>query len=98
MYEHGFDWAKNKLHKDFVGFYLFLAAQGIFYLWLMKDLRQKHKRNGQKQGKTGNFCKKQTFRPKNYTTCTRIHPRFSKRLRPTLPKIPYKNNREFFGT
>lgn len=25
MYKHGFDWAKNKLHKDFVGFYLFLA-------------------------------------------------------------------------
>lgn len=61
MYEHGFDWAKNKLHKDFVGFYLFLAVQEIFYIWLMKDLRPTHEQNGQKQGKTGNFCKKWHF-------------------------------------
>ena len=42
-------------------FLLFLAVQGIFYLWLMKDLRPRHKRNGQKQGKAGNFCKKRSF-------------------------------------
>ena len=52
---------KNKPHKDFVGFYLFLAAQGIFYLWLMKDLRPTYDQNAQKQGKPGNFCKKWHF-------------------------------------
>ena len=39
----------------------FLAVQETFYLWPMKDLRPRHKRNGQKQGKTGNFCKKWHF-------------------------------------
>ena len=48
-----------------------------------------------KQEKTGNFYKKRVFRPKNHTTRTRTRPRFSKHLRPTHPKIPYKNNREF---
>lgn len=74
MYEHGFDWAKNKLHKDFVGFYLFLAGQVIFYLWLMKDLRPIYDRNGQKQGKTGNFCKKTVFLG-NFTQPTIEHVR-----------------------
>lgn len=53
MYEHGFDWAKNKLHKDFVGFYLFLVVQEIFYLWLMKELRPRRNQNSQNHKKTG---------------------------------------------
>ena len=97
MYEHGFDWAKNKLHKDFVGFYLFLAAQETFYLWLMKDLRPTYDPNGQKQGKTGNFCKKRVFWGNFYTTYDRTRPQNFGIF--TLPrtKIPYRNNREFFG-
>ena len=43
------------------GGYLFLAVQETFYLWLMKNLRPTHEQNGQKQGKTGNFCKKWHF-------------------------------------
>ena len=63
----------------------------------MKDLRPRHKRNGQKQGKTGNFCKKRYFLGNFYTTQTRTRPQIFGIF--TLPrtKIPYRNNREFFG-
>ena len=44
-----------------MSFSLFLAVQETFYLWHMKDLRQTYDQNGQKQGKTGNFCKKWHF-------------------------------------
>ena len=43
------------------GGYLFLAVQETFYLWHMKDLLPTYERNGQKQGKTGIFCKKRYF-------------------------------------
>ena len=43
------------------GCVIFLAVQETFYLWHMKDLLPTYERNGQKQGKTGNFCKKWHF-------------------------------------
>ena len=55
-----------------------------------------HTARNKKQGKTGIFCKKTDILTKIHTTCARIHLRFSKHLRPTRPKFPYKNNREFF--
>ena len=48
--------------------------------------------------KNRDFLQKTGILTKIHTTCTRIHPQFSKHLRPTRPKIPYKNNREFFQT
>ena len=80
-----------------LGVFFIVAAQETFYLWLMKDLRPTHEQNGQKQGKTGNFCKKRYFLGNFYTTYDRIHAQIFGIF--TLPrtKIPYKNNREFFG-
>ena len=49
-----------------------------------------------KTGKNRDFLQKTGMSVKNHTTCTRTLPRFSKHLHPTRPKIPYKNNREFF--
>lgn len=40
------------------------------------------------------FLQKTGILTKIHTTCARIHPRFSKHLRPTRPKFPCKNNRE----
>ena len=40
----------------------------------MKDLRPTYDQNGQKQGKTGKFCKKRYFLGNFYTTQTRIRP------------------------
>ena len=51
-----------------------------------------------KTGKNRELLQKTGISVKNHTTCTRIHPQFSKHLHPTHPKIPYKNNREFFRT
>ena len=93
---------KNKPHKNFVGFYLFLAAQETFYLWLMKDLRPTHEQNGQKQGKTGNFCKKRYFLGNFYTTYDRIHAQIFGIFTLPAPKFPAKitgnfsdHNRDF---
>jgi len=38
--------AKTNPTRILWGIYLFLAAQEIFYLWLMKDLRPTHERKG----------------------------------------------------
>lgn len=91
MYEHGFDWAKNKLHKDFVGFYLFLAVQGIFYLWLMKDLHPRHNQNSQNHKKTGKnreFLQKMEFWVNFYTTYDRTRPQIFGIFYPALHKNP----------
>ena len=53
---------------------------------------------GLKKGKNREFLQKMAFWGNFYTTQTRTRPQFSKHLRPTLPKNPYKNNREVFGT
>lgn len=101
MYEHGFDWAKNKLHKDFVGFYLFLAVQETFCLWVMKDLRPSHNQNSQNRKKTGknrDFLQKIAFFGNFYTTHNRTPPQIFGVFTLFRTKIPYKNNREFFVT
>ncbi len=47
------------------GILLYLAVQVIFYLWLMKDLRQRHNQNSQNHKKNrekqGIFAKKRYF-------------------------------------
>ena len=78
------------------GAFFILAAQVIFYLWLMKGLLPTYERNGQKQGKTGNFCKKRYFW-QFYTTQNRTLPQIFGVFILLCTKIPYKNNREFFG-
>ena len=73
-----------------LGVFYFLAVQEIFYLWLMKNLHPRHKRNGQKQGKTGNFCKKRYFWA-NFTQPTIEHARrFSGFLPCPAQKFPTK--------
>ena len=44
-----------------LGVFFIVAVQETFYLWHMKDLLPTYERNGQKQGKTGIFCKKRYF-------------------------------------
>ena len=60
------------------GVLLFLAVQGIFYLWLMKDLRPTIRTKGLKTGKNREFLQKMAFLGKFYTTQTRTHPQISK--------------------
>ena len=78
-----------------------MAVQGIFYLWLMKDLCPRHNQNSQNHKKTGKnreILQKTVFLGNFYTTQTRTRPQNFGIF--TLPhtKIPYKNNREVFGT
>ena len=47
-------------------------------------------------GKNRDFLQKTDISIKTHTTCTRTNPQFSKHLHPTHPKIPCKNNRDFF--
>ena len=72
------------------GILLFLAVQETFYLWLMKDLRPSHNQNGQKQGKTGNFCKKWHFGAIFYTTYDRTRPQICGVFTLSAPKFPTK--------
>lgn len=61
----------------------------------MKDLRPRHKRNGQKQGKTGNFCKKWHF-GSIFTQPTIEHARiFSGFLHCSAQKFPTKTTGNF---
>jgi len=67
----------------------------------MKDLCPTHNQNSQnhkKQGKTGNFLQKTVFLGNFYTTYDRTRPQIFGIFTLLCTKIPYKNNREFFGT
>ena len=75
--------------------FFIVAVQEIFYLWLMKDLRPTHDQNGQKQGKTGNFCKKRYFLG-NFTQPSIEHTRrISVFLPHSAQKIPTKTTGNF---
>ena len=79
------------------GILLFLAVQETFYLWLMKNLRPTYDPNGQKQGKTGNSCKKRYFwqfftQPRLEHTCG-----FLRTCALPATKFPIKITGNFFG-
>ena len=78
-----------------LGVFYFLAVQGIFYLWLMKDLRPTIRTKGLKTGKNRDFLQKTVFFRQFYTTYNRTRPQIFGIFTLPCTKIPYKNNREF---
>ena len=86
-------------HNVFMGWVFILGgARNLLPLAYERPAAPNTRTKGLKTGKNREFLQKMAFLGNSYTTHTRTRPQIFGIF--TLPrtKIPYRNNREFFGT